>query len=181
MSEIITLKTIAQFIEANPDAVVPQALIDQFMAALKMGYYGESLPLHLALFWLSQGYGVTLKAIETDMGIKAANLSSYFRGKPQVISHSRVQLICDYLGVAVTDDPLVPLRLLGDSSVLGEFHLYKVEPLFREPLMRSISGVYKPFMVAMNDHDGSPIFKIKTRTGAFTIVTNKPVTFSDDA
>lgn len=43
--------------------------------------------------------GETLKSVEEAIGIKAANLSSFLRGKPQVISSQRVALLLNMLGV----------------------------------------------------------------------------------
>lgn len=43
--------------------------------------------------------GDTLKGIEAAIGIKAANLSSWLRGKPQVMSQQRIALLLNMLGV----------------------------------------------------------------------------------
>ncbi|MDZ4385670.1 MAG: helix-turn-helix transcriptional regulator [Moraxellaceae bacterium] len=43
--------------------------------------------------------GETLKSVEEAIGIKAANLSSFLHGKPQVISSQRVALLLNMLGV----------------------------------------------------------------------------------
>ncbi|REH35610.1 Cro/C1-type helix-turn-helix DNA-binding protein [Paraperlucidibaca baekdonensis] len=43
--------------------------------------------------------GETLKSVEAATGIKAANISSWLRGKPQMISKQRIALLLNMLGV----------------------------------------------------------------------------------